>query len=58
MLPRLSAALNNSTKYSSTVLAPIEVLYRFYIRELLDFLRIEDPDTSQDPAIVTSNQSE
>ena len=58
MLLRLSAILNNSIKYSSIALAPIEVLYRFYIRELLDFLRIEDLDTSQDPTIITLNQSE
>lgn len=44
ILPRMSAALNNSIKYSSTVRAPTQVLYGFRTREALDLLRIEDPD--------------
>ena len=44
MLPRMSAALNNSTKYSSTNRTPTQVLYGFRTREALDLLRIEDPD--------------
>lgn len=44
ILPRMSAALNNSTKYSSTSLAPTQVLYGFRTREALDLLRLEDPD--------------
>ena len=42
VLPQLSAALNNSTKYSSTRLVLIEVLYGFKIKELLDLLRIDN----------------
>jgi len=42
VLPQLSAALNNSTKYSSTRLALIEVLYGFKIKEPLDLLRIDN----------------
>ncbi len=42
VLPQLSAALNNSIKYSSTRLVLIEVLYDFKIKELLDLLRINN----------------
>ena len=45
VLPRMSAALNNSIKYSSTAQAPTQVLYGFRTREALDLLRIEDPDS-------------
>ena len=41
-MPQLSAALNNSTKYSSTRLAPTEVLYKFKVKEPLDLLNIEN----------------
>ena len=34
VLPRMTAALNNSTKYSSTTLAPTQVLYGFTTREV------------------------
>ena len=37
-LPQMSAALNNSTKYSSTHLASTEVLFGFKVREPLDLL--------------------
>ena len=52
VLPRMSAALNNSIKYSSTSLAPTQVMYGFRTREALDLLRSEDhiapdEDTSQ-----------
>lgn len=33
VLPRISASLNNSTKYSSTLKTPTEMLYGFKIRE-------------------------
>jgi len=46
VLPQLSAALNNSTKYSSTRLAPIEILYGFKIKEPLDLLRISNLNIS------------
>ena len=42
ILPRMSAALNNSVKYSSTALAPTQVMYGFRTREALDLLRSED----------------
>ena len=38
VLPQMSAALNNSTKYSSTHLASTEVLFGFKIKEPLDLL--------------------
>ena len=38
VLPQMSAALNNSTKYSSTNLASTEVLFGFKIKEPLDLL--------------------
>lgn len=41
VLPLMTATLNNSTKYSSTRLAPNEVIYGFKIKEPLDLLRIE-----------------
>ena len=44
VLPRMSSALNNSTNYSSTSLAPNQILYGFKTREALDLMRIEDPD--------------
>lgn len=37
----MTATLNNSSKYSSTRLAPTEVLFGFKNKELLDLLRIE-----------------
>lgn len=46
VLGRMSAALNNSVKYSSTAQAPTQVLYGFKTREALDLLRIEDPDST------------
>ena len=45
VLPRLSASLNNSTKYSSTAKTPTQIMYGFRTREALDFLRIDDPET-------------
>ncbi len=50
VLSRMSAALNNSVKYSSTTQTPTQVLYGFRTREALDLLRIDDPgavETSQ-----------
>lgn len=44
VLGRLSASLNNSTKYSSTARTPTQVMYGFRTREALDFLRIDNPD--------------
>ena len=44
VLPRMSAALNNSTKYSSTNRTPTQLIYGFRTREALDLLRIDDPD--------------
>ena len=42
VLPRMQAALNNSTKYLSTVKSSNEVLFGFKTKEALDFLRAED----------------
>ena len=51
VLAKMSAALNNSIKYSSTAQAPTQILYGFKTREALDLLRIEDPDSAtQAPA--------
>ena len=44
MLSQLTVILNNFIKYSSTHLAPIEVLYEFKIKESLNLLSIEDLD--------------
>ncbi len=58
VLPRMSAALNNSTKYSSTIRAPTQVLYGFRTREALDLLRIEDPDSATPAAPQDENPTE
>ena len=55
VLPRMSASLNNSTKYSSTAQSPTQVLYGFRTREALDLLRFDDNNDAscerlQDPA--------
>lgn len=42
VLGRMSASLNNSTKYSSTLKTPIEILYGFRTREALDLLHLEE----------------
>ena len=55
VLHRMTASLNNLTKYSSTSLAPNQILYGFRTREALDLLRIEDPDK---PDESLSDQSE
>ena len=44
VLSQLTTILNNSTKYSSTHLAPTEVLYGFKIKESLNLLGIEGLD--------------
>lgn len=46
----MTAALNNSTKYSSTVCAPTQVLYSFQTREALDLLRIDNHDATPEHA--------
>ena len=43
MLTKMTAALNNSIKYSLTALAPTQILYKFKTREALDLLRLEEP---------------
>lgn len=48
ILARMTASLNNSTKYSSTIKAPTEVIYGFKTREALDLLTPDvQPDTVQ-----------
>lgn len=44
VLHRMFAAFNNSVKYSSTILAPTQILYDFRTREALDLLRLDDPN--------------
>lgn len=44
---RISAILNNSTNYSNTSLAPIQILYNFRTKETLDLFRIEDLDDAE-----------
>ena len=57
----MSAALNNSTKYSSTALALTQVMYGFRTREALDLLRskyneIDLPDAqSSDKSAVAAH---
>ena len=56
VLPQMSAALNNSTKYSSTNLAPNQVIYSFKTREALDLMRLDDdPATVNDDDLVDVN---
>jgi len=43
-LPRLQAALNNSTKYSSTQQSPNEVLFECKTREALNLLRVAESE--------------
>ena len=50
VLPRMTAALNNSTKYSSTVRATTQVLYGFQTREALDLLRIDNHEATPEHA--------
>ncbi len=47
VLARLQAALNNSTKYSSTRLSPNQVIFGMRTREAMDLLRVEEPDTER-----------
>ena len=58
VLSRMSALLNNSIKYSSTALAPTQIIYGFKTREALDLLRIDvptaDADHVNDAATVNS----
>ncbi len=51
MLPHLQAALNNSTKYSSTITSPNQILFGFRTREPLDLIRVEEPDTIEVEAL-------
>jgi len=44
-LPRLQAALNNSTKYSSTQQSLNEVLFECKTRKALNLLRVAEPET-------------
>lgn len=44
ILPRIQLILNNSTKYSSTLQTPTEILHGFRAREALDFLRPLEPE--------------
>ena len=43
----MSAILNNSTKYSSTIRTFIQILYGFRTRKAFDLLRIEDIDVTK-----------
>lgn len=58
VLPRLQAALNNSTKYSSTNLSPNQVLFGFRTREALNLIHVDEPDTVESayPAIPVSHK--
>lgn len=56
ILPRVTAALNNSTKYSSTNKTPTEVLYGFKTREALDLLKPHD-ETDDVQANITTRTS-
>ncbi len=44
VLPRMQAALNNSTK-GSTGLSPNQILFGFRTREALDLIRVDEPET-------------
>ena len=56
VLPQMSAALNNSTKYSSTNLAPNQIIFSFKTKEALDLMRLdEDPITATTDEIVDAN---
>ena len=44
VLHRITVSLNNSIKYNSIILTPIQVLYDFRTREALDLLRLKDPN--------------
>ena len=47
VLPRMQAALNNSTKYSSTSKTPTEILFGFRTREALDLMRVGEHNEVQ-----------
>ena len=59
-LPQLSSVLNNSTKYSTTRLAPSEILFGFKVKEPLDLLG-KDTDHAEEAlpkqAIQSNNQA-
>lgn len=55
VLPRISASLNNFTKYSLTSLASTQIIYGFKTREALDLLRIEDPDVDSRADDISAN---
>ena len=52
----MSASLNNSIKYSSTTKALTQILYSFRTREVLNLLRLNDPNTTITPAKVNTNE--
>jgi chromodomain-containing protein len=58
ILPRMQMALNNSTKYSSTIKAPTEILHGFRAREALDFLRPYEPEQEEAVADAEERDSE
>lgn len=49
VIPRMTASLNNSTKYSSTSKAPTEVIFGFRTREALDLLKLDYAPTPGPP---------
>jgi len=54
-LPRLQAALNNSTKYSSTQQSLNEVLFECKTRKALNLLRVAEPDTQTHEMVDVHN---
>ena len=59
ILHRMSAALNNSTNYSSTHRTATQVMYGFRTREALDLLRPYDPaESTHDPHRDTNTSSQ
>ena len=56
ILPRMQLALNNSTKYSSTLQTPAQMLYEFRLKESLDLMRINDHQDEKDISTNANHQ--
>ena len=57
ILFRMQLALNNSTKYSSTLQTPAQMLYGFRLREPLNLMRINDHQDEKDISADANHQS-
>ena len=57
ILPRMQLALNNSTKYSSTLQTLAQMLYGFRLKKPLDLMRIDDHQDEKNISADASHQN-